>query len=62
MNTSASAILELCTDFELDDVTDLTIVISKKELETILAIDAAHGEREARHIRPTVQMPAVKVP
>jgi hypothetical protein len=57
-------ILELVSDLELDDLADLTIVMSKKELETILSIDAAHAAHAARaevHDRPTVTMKVVKV-
>lgn len=54
-------LLELCTDDELDDMLDLTIVMSRKELETILSIDLAHAERDEIHVRPTVTIPAVKI-
>lgn len=57
---STRQILELVSEFELDDVADLTIVMSRKELETILAIDAAHARRDALHERPTITMPAIK--
>lgn len=58
---NARRILELVSDFELDEVTDLTIVMSRKELETILSIDAAYASRAEVHNRPTVVMGAVKV-
>ncbi len=54
-------ILELCTDFELDDVTELTIVMSKHEVDAILAIDAMHAARDSVHMRPTITMNAVKI-
>lgn len=60
-NSNAQQILELVSDFELDDVTDLTIVMSQKELDTILSIDAAYAVRQEVHCRPTVTMEVVKV-
>ncbi len=58
---SPRRILELVSDFELDDLAEITVVISKKELETILSIDAAYAGRAQVHERPTVTMAAVKV-
>lgn len=61
MNTEAKRFLELVSDDEIDDLAELTIVMSSEELEMILAIDAAHASREATHQRPTLTMPAVKM-
>lgn len=46
MSHETKNVLELVSDFELDDVLDITVVMSKFELETILAIDAAHSARD----------------
>jgi len=39
-----------------------TVEMPQVELDTILAVDAAIGARDAVHSYPTVQMEAVKVP
>ena len=61
MNNGPLQILELVSDFELDDIADLTIVMSRDELDLILSIDAACAGRAGIHDRPTVVMGAVKV-
>lgn len=52
-------VLQLCTDFELDDLADVTIVMSKEELDAILSIDSACEGRFSNHERPTTRMLAV---
>ncbi len=49
------------TEFELDDASDLTVVMSAQEREAILAVDAAFADRAPVNERPTVVMAAVKV-
>lgn len=48
-------------EFELDDLMDVTIVMSPEEREAILAIDAAFSARSTPNERPTITMSAVKV-
>lgn len=48
------------SDFDVDAAADITIVMSRKELETILAIDEAHARRAFAHEHPTVTMLAVR--
>jgi len=56
-----NSLLELVTDSELDEAAEVTLVMSAKELQAILAIDAAHAIRDEVYTRPTVAMPVVKI-
>lgn len=60
-NTEASGIFESINMFELDDAAEITVVMSRDELDALLSIDDALASRTNVHERPTRMMSAVKV-
>lgn len=60
-NTEISGIFETVNAFELDDAAEITVVMSRDELDALLSIDDAWAARTTIHERPTRTMSAVKV-
>jgi hypothetical protein len=60
-NTEVSGIFESVDTFELDDAAEITVVMSRDELNALLSIDDAWAGRATIHERPTRTMSAVKV-
>lgn len=60
-NTEVSGIFESVDTFELDDAAEITVVMSRAELDALLGIDQAWASRANVHERPTQKMLAVKV-
>lgn len=60
-NNEVSGIFESVNTFELDDAAEITVVMSRAELDALLSIDEAWRARATIHERQTVTMNAVKV-
>lgn len=60
-NNEVSRIFESVNTYKLDDVAEITVVMSRAELDALLSIDDACRARASIHERPTVTMNTVKV-